>query len=100
MSAKKLLLSIIMLLYVFFILGCSNYDPHRVKQTENHKRNYIEDVQRALKGELTQTEFRASLQSFDASMIEEQAKSGKGLDELKSKLDAETEKAIIATWGK
>lgn len=95
----RLKLLIVAMLSLILLAGCSSYDSHRIKQTENHKRNYIEDVQRALSSELTKGEFRASLQSFDASMIEEQAKKGDGLDELKARLDAETNKAIAATWG-
>lgn len=79
--------------------GCSTYDKHRIAQTSQHKQNYIEDVGRARAGTLTRGEFEASLQSFDASMIEEQSKKGDKLPELQAGLEAESKDAANKIFG-
>lgn len=96
---KTLFLGVGMFCFVLLSAGCSSYDAYREKQTERLKQNYIEDVRSALKGELTKTRFESGLQSHDTAIINERTKNGKGLEELKAKLDEETKRAVDETKG-
>lgn len=96
---KRTFVSLLFVVFTSVIVGCSNYDPYREKQTERLKVNYVEDVRSALKGELTKTRFESGLQSFDTGIINERTKKGSGLEELKAKLDADTKKAVDETSG-
>lgn len=79
---------------LFAFGGCGQYDAYRVTQIERHKQNTHEGIQRALNGKLTRVEYESILQSFDTSAIEEQSKSGEGLEELEEKLVADSEKKV------
>lgn len=86
--------AMLLLLATLCAAGCSNFDARRVTTTQQLKQNHIEDVERALQGKLTDNELRSSLQSYDAAAIEEQAKSGKGLDELQKQMQAQTDAEV------
>lgn len=92
------LLSTLVLLVVL-LAGCSAYDPYRLVQTERHKQNAHEGITRARDGKLTRAEYESILQSFDTSMLEEQAKDGKGLEELKAKLDSDSAAKVAELFG-
>lgn len=80
-------------------VGCSQYDPYRITQTERHKQSAHEGVRAAMQGKLSRTEYKSILQSFDTSLLEEQAKDGSGLEELKKKSDVDTEKKVVEIFG-
>ena len=89
---KHLIALLVLSAVIFPFGGCSNYDSYRITQIERHKQNTHEGIQRALDGKLTRVEYESILQSFDTSAIDEQAKAGKGLEELEEKLTADSKK--------
>lgn len=95
---KKMILCLITL--VATCAGCSSYDQSRMDGIAESKRNHSQDVQRALTGDLTEVEFRSSLQSFDVQALEEAAKKkGADLESLRKALKAETDEIVSTTKG-
>ena len=88
-----------MVLIGFTLVGCSNYDPYRITQTQRHKDTTHELVMRAREGKLTRIEYESGMQSFDTSMIEEQSKKGSDIEKLKKVLDDDSEKKIVELFG-
>lgn len=81
------------------VAGCSNYDPYRITQTQRHKDTMQEVVIRAKAGNLTKVDYESALQSFDTSMIEEQAKKGDGVEKLGKSLDEDSKKKVVELFG-
>lgn len=75
----------------FLTFGCSNYDAYRIRTLEGLKESHSKVVERAKEGKLTKIEFRTSLKTYDDSMLDEQAKSGSGLEELREKTTKESD---------
>jgi len=78
------------------IAGCGEFSNARVTDLENQKRNHVQDVERALDGELTAVELRGSLDSIDKAILAEHALKGDEaeLEALRAKIEADSDKLV------
>ena len=81
--------------------GCAgNFSQARADSLEDNKLNHSQDVDRALKGELTAVELRASLDELDKQILAEHANKGNDaeLETLRVELEAKSDKLVAGIF--
>lgn len=87
---------ILLSLTALMLAGCGEFSQLRYDGLTQLKRNHAEDVERAADGKLTAVELRSSMESYDKSLLDEEALKGNDadLEKLRQQLEGDSDQIV------